>query len=386
MLEHVGTRSALAVIRSKMQDRLGPQIPKSKSVHPFRSDSPRNDSMNKSDDSQVRSRTLASPIISDADGPDSHDALFASHGSYGVADLGASKTVTGSDLIGSLIRNLHPQVRKKLYRCECNVQFRFGNQATLTSRELLVVPLTDKLHLKIAVVPGATPFLLSNALLRTLQAVIDTGRNVMTSKLFHRDIPLRLTDRGLYLIDLNDLCRHADNSPEANTDILRIDQCPWKTSSKVSFDGSISTTCCTEGELTIKPKLSAPCHVKHQENVTTGPLGRSTVVETEMPKTSHTNPVSALNTQVSHKEQSCEAPTVTNGPGSSTISSTSPDGARPARPLPFDFGKPSGSCGGVRHQTHGQEVLSGVERGSGMGQSSCVLSTARVGRQHIASS
>ena len=368
VLESVGTRSALEVIRSQMKDRVGPQIPKSKGVYPFRPDSSRNDSLTKCDDSQVRSRSRASPIISNADGPDSHDAFFASHGSYGVADLGSSKTVIGSELIGSLIRNLHPRVRKKLYRCECNVQFRFGNQASLTSRESLVVPLTDKLHLKIAVVPGATPFLLSNALLRTLQAVIDTGRNVMTSKLFHRDIPLRLTDRGLYQIDLNDLCRHADNSPDTNTDILQIDQCPWKMPSKVSFDSSISTTCCTEGEQNLNPKLSAPCHVKHQDHAITGSLGRSTVVEIEMPKTSHISSGSALNTQVTQREQSCEAPTVTNGFGSSTSSSTSPGGAGPARPLPFDSGKSSTSCGGLRRQTHGQEVFPGVERGSGMGQ------------------
>ena len=94
--------------------------------------------------------------------------LFASHGSYGVADLGASKTVIGSQLVGELIRHLHPSIQSQLYRCPCHVNFRFGNQATLSSQEALVIPLSSQLHLKVAVVPGATPFLLSNALLRTL--------------------------------------------------------------------------------------------------------------------------------------------------------------------------------------------------------------------------
>ena len=145
----------------------------------------------------------------DAVGPDTTPAvLFASHGSYGVADLGASKTVIGSQLVGELIRHLHPSIQSQLYRCPCHVNFRFGNQAILRSQEALVIPLSSQLHLTVAVVPGATPFLLSNALLRTLQAVVDTGKNVMWIERFKRQVPLHLTDRGLYLIDINNLCIH----------------------------------------------------------------------------------------------------------------------------------------------------------------------------------
>ena len=55
--------------------------------------------------------------------------------------------------------------------------------------------------------PGATPFLLSNTLLRAIQAVIDTGRQKLTSKVLGRDIPLQLTPAGLFLLDVNELCR-----------------------------------------------------------------------------------------------------------------------------------------------------------------------------------
>jgi len=53
----------------------------------------------------------------------------------------------------------------------------------------------------------------------------------MSSKLFQKEIPLKLTDRGLYLIDLNDLCQFTRNGHQGKSDISQIDQCPWKTSS-----------------------------------------------------------------------------------------------------------------------------------------------------------
>ena len=197
----------------------------------------------------------------DAVGPDTTTAvLFASHGSYGVADLGASKTVIGSQLVGELIRHLHPSIQSQLYRCPCHVNFRFGNQATLSSQEALVIPLSSQLHLKVAVVPGATPFLLSNALLRTLQAVVDTGKNVMWVERFKRQVPLHLTDRGLYLIDINDLCIHKSRTAECNNSSVPEQQIHrespmQKCIPKVS-QPSVSTTCFNEEATSIPFKNS----------------------------------------------------------------------------------------------------------------------------------
>ena len=70
-------------------------------------------------------------------GKRSHDSTavsyFATHSSYGILDLGASKTVIGTAQLASLINDLEPQVRAKLQRCPCNITFRFGNEGTLTS-------------------------------------------------------------------------------------------------------------------------------------------------------------------------------------------------------------------------------------------------------------
>ena len=131
-------------------------------------------------------------------------ALFASHSSFGVVDLGATKTVIGSSNVVDLLNHLHPKVREQVERCSCRITFRFGNHGTLQSQHALVIPFSG-FRLKIAVVPGETPFLLSNTLLRAIGAVIDTDQNRMWSSKLQRDIPLHLTHKGLFLMDLNDL-------------------------------------------------------------------------------------------------------------------------------------------------------------------------------------
>ena len=49
--------------------------------------------------------------------------LFATHSSLGVLDLGATKTVIGSEYVSDLIQGLQPSTRQKLYRCPCENHF-----------------------------------------------------------------------------------------------------------------------------------------------------------------------------------------------------------------------------------------------------------------------
>ena len=127
------------------------------------------------------------------------ETCFATHGSFGVLDLGATKTVIGSNLVKDLITNLHKSIRDRLTRCPCKIAFRFGNHGILESEQALVVPISGY-NLKIAIVPGSTPFLLSNTLLRTLGAVIDTQEKTLYLKSCQRNVPLQLTPKGLFLI------------------------------------------------------------------------------------------------------------------------------------------------------------------------------------------
>ncbi len=132
--------------------------------------------------------------------------MFASHGSFGVVDLGASKTVIGSNHLSELMNSFDQKIQDQLQRCPCKMQFRFGNQGILSSTQALVVPI-GPLKVKIAIVPGNTPFLISNAFLRGLQAVVDTHQKHLKSPLLKEAIPLVLSPRGLFLMDLNEVIR-----------------------------------------------------------------------------------------------------------------------------------------------------------------------------------
>ena len=142
-------------------------------------------------------RECEGPILEKDSSPSLEVACFATHGSFGVVDLGATKTVIGSSLVPDLIKNLSPQVQKSLSRCSCSITFRFGNHGTLQSTQALVIPIHGFL-LKVAIVPGSTPFLLSNTLLRPLGAVIDTEKKELHAKNINRTISLQLTARGLF--------------------------------------------------------------------------------------------------------------------------------------------------------------------------------------------
>ena len=107
-----------------------------------------------------------------------------------------------------MLSGLDPSIRKSVSRCPCNVTFRFGNHGILQSQQAIVVPIHGLL-LKIAVVPGATPFLLSNTLLRALGATIDTTQHVLHATKISKSFPLNLTSKGLFLLDLNDLAQPA---------------------------------------------------------------------------------------------------------------------------------------------------------------------------------
>ena len=122
----------------------------------------------------------------------------------GVLDSGATKSVIGSQLVGDLIKALHPDVKNKVSRSHCEVTFRFGNLNTLEARHALVIPI-GPVNLHVAIVPGSTPFLISNTLMRALKAIVNTHSQKLHSPCFRYPIPLRLSPRGLFLLDINEL-------------------------------------------------------------------------------------------------------------------------------------------------------------------------------------
>ena len=135
------------------------------------------------------------------------DIHFASSGTNGIVDLGASQTVIGSQQVTDLLQGLPDHVRAKAHRTPCQLVFRFGNHQTLTSKHALMLPL-QKGWFRIAVVPGPTPFLLSSTFLKQIKAVIDTEEGTMWSKALNRNLVMERSAKNLFLMDLNQLWDH----------------------------------------------------------------------------------------------------------------------------------------------------------------------------------
>jgi hypothetical protein len=110
----------------------------------------------------------------------------------------------GSNQVTEMLQQLHPEIRKRTYRCQCKITFRFGNEGTLDSQHAIVIPI-GQVGLKVAIVPGGTPLLLSNSLLRTLKAQVDVSRKVLISPFLKKPVSLNLNGRGLFLVDINEL-------------------------------------------------------------------------------------------------------------------------------------------------------------------------------------
>ena len=136
--------------------------------------------------------------------PNTCDALFATTGSIGIVDLGASQTVVGDHQIGEILQSLPEQIRERVKRTTCNLTFRFGNQQTLCSRHAILLPLGETFF-RIAIVPGKTPFLLSSSFLKGIGAVIDTEEGTMWSKKLQKQLVVEQTSKNLFMMDINQL-------------------------------------------------------------------------------------------------------------------------------------------------------------------------------------
>ena len=94
---------------------------------------------------RLRKHLTSSPDRRQCTFPEPEPTCFASHGSFGIVDLGATKTVIGSKLVPELLNSLDPSIRSQETRCPCVVTFRFGNHGILQSQQALVVPISGLL-------------------------------------------------------------------------------------------------------------------------------------------------------------------------------------------------------------------------------------------------
>ena len=96
----------------------------------------------------------------------------------GIIDTGASKSVIGEKRVSDLLAILKHEHRSLVKWQKSETVFRFGNNGTLKSLGALYIPFGSK-WLRIEVVQGWTPFLISNAFLSAVGADLLISHSVL---------------------------------------------------------------------------------------------------------------------------------------------------------------------------------------------------------------
>ena len=96
------------------------------------------------------------------------------------------------------------------------MSFRFGNNSVVPCKRAIFVPI-DKFWIKIAIVESKTPFLISNNVCRCLGAVIDTDNQSIWFRQLDCELPLQLSGKKLFLLDL---CELAAKKPPRTPSVL----------------------------------------------------------------------------------------------------------------------------------------------------------------------
>ena len=132
-------------------------------------------------------------------------AMVVTEGTEGVLDTGASRTVIGSDKVEAMLEGLDPECRRKVRKVKSGT-FRFGNNGTLMSEHALLLPSVRSTWVRVEVVPESTPLLISNRLLRDLDAVIQVKKGLVVMG-DGRRIPTHFFGRRLTIVDFLDFLK-----------------------------------------------------------------------------------------------------------------------------------------------------------------------------------
>ena len=92
--------------------------------------------------------------------------------------------------------------------------FRFGNDSSVMGNRSVFFPVGDR-WIKVVIVHCRHPtlhFSIANSVFRSLGAVIDTGLNQIFFKALGRTVPIEITDRKLYRLNLLDLLQAPEHT------------------------------------------------------------------------------------------------------------------------------------------------------------------------------
>eukprot|EP00435_Cladocopium_sp_Y103_P061648 s411_g23.t1 len=119
----------------------------------------------------------------------------------GIIDTGASKSVIGQRRVKSLIESLPLEIQPKVQWGKSDTVFRFGNNGTLKSVGALFIPFGSK-WMRLEVVNGETPFLLSNAFLKATAADVSSRNSELVFHGQNCRVPLKVNSKGLFTVEL----------------------------------------------------------------------------------------------------------------------------------------------------------------------------------------
>ena len=116
-------------------------------------------------------------------------------------------SVIGENQFKELCKSLPSAVLHAMKEAPCQVSFRFGNISTVNGTRAIYFPVGSK-WIKVVIVPTNTPFLIANSVFRNLRAVIDTAKGEVLFQEIGIRLPMKLSERKLFQIDLLDLLKN----------------------------------------------------------------------------------------------------------------------------------------------------------------------------------
>ena len=210
--------------------------------------------------------------------------LSSEVGCPGIIDTGASKSVIGQRKVKRLISSLPGTIRSRVQWGKSDTVFRFGNNGTLASVGAVFIPFGDR-WMRLEVVQGETPFLLSNAFLKATAADVSSRNHELVFHEHGKKVPLQVNSKGLFTVELSEVLKVFANSAGSHCHLADSCEVVTYTHSEVGVNNqqhtSMSAAACNEIE------VNAAAEVAHQSDRSQPPsshLCDSHVSSSEQPR------------------------------------------------------------------------------------------------------
>ena len=155
---------------------------------------------------------------------------------------GASRAVIGLERLKAMVRSFPTEIRPRIMRVPSNVVFKFGNSGKLTSEQAVMLPRAQRGWLRVEVVPGQTPFLVSNAILRAMRCIVDVEAEELSFKGSAVKIPLFPVRKNLLGVKIVDLLQLSPASGHETTHIFCANETTRQQEQQAGHETTVSQT------------------------------------------------------------------------------------------------------------------------------------------------